>query len=262
MTIFEAIILGVLQGITEFIPISSSGHLLLIQRLFGIEENMFSFTIVVHVGTLIPVLIIYFKRIKSLIRNPFQKLTTLLILGTLPTVFVAVLFGDFINTLFGGEFLAYGFLITAVLLFVIDKSKNNHKQIRNITYVDAVLIGCIQSVAITPGISRSGSTILGGITRGLDRKSAANFSFLLSIPAIIGATVFEILNIMTGDTQAQFLITAPVIFGFISSIIAGYLSIKIMLRLIVISKMKYFAYYLIILGIIIIFDQLFLNFMF
>lgn len=262
MSILEALILGVLQGIAEFIPISSSGHLLLLQRIFGIEYNLFTFSVVVHVGTLIPVLVIYFNRVKSLIKNPFQKMTLLLILGTLPTVVVTLLFGDFIDRLFTGDFLAVGFLITAVFLFMIDRGWGGRKKLRHISYIDAIVVGLVQAVAITPGISRSGSTILGGISRGFDRKSAANFSFLLSIPAIVGATVLEIGNIITGDTETYFLLSAPVIVGFFASMIAGYLAIKVMLRLIVSSKMKYFAYYLIVVSILIFADRFFLNLVF
>ncbi|MCL1996618.1 MAG: undecaprenyl-diphosphate phosphatase [Defluviitaleaceae bacterium] len=262
MSVFEALVLGVLQGIAEFIPISSSGHLLLLQQIFGIEENLFTFTIVVHVGTLIPVLVIYFNRVKSLIRNPFQKMTLLLILGILPTVVVTLLFRDFIDRLFTGEFLAIGFLVTAVLLFVIDRSQSGRKKVRDISYFDAVFVGIIQAVAIAPGVSRSGSTIFGGVVRGFDKKSAANFSFLLSIPAIIGATMLEIFSIATGETATEFLLSTPVIVGFFSSMIAGYLAIKAMLKLIVVSKLKYFAYYLIVLGLFMLADQLFFNIVF
>ena len=252
MTILEAIILGIVQGIAEFLPISSSGHLLLLQQAFGLEENLFSFTIVVHVGTLIPVLIIYFNRIKSLIKNPFQKLTTLLIIGTLPTVVAALLFRNFINYLFTGGYLAIGFLITAIILLFIDNKDGGEKSIRNITYIDALVVGIIQAIAIAPGISRSGSTIFGAVSRNIDKKSAANFSFLLSIPAIVGATVLELYTIFTGEVSAQFLITTPVVVGFFAALVSGYLAIKIMLRLIVVSKLKYFSYYLIGLSILMI----------
>lgn len=259
MTVIEALILGILQGIAEFLPISSSGHLILVKQLFGIDENVFTFTIVVHIGTLLPVFIIYFNRIKSLIKNPFQKLTYLLLVGTLPTVIIAILFDNLIDTLFGGGFLSIGFLLTSLFLFIIDSKQNGTKKVRNISYLDAILIGIMQAVAITPGISRSGSTIFGAVLRGLDKKSAANFSFLLSIPAISGATVLEIFNIIRGETYASFLISTPVIVGFFASMVTGYLAIKVMLKLIVLSKMKYFAYYLIVLSLMIMANQLFFN---
>ncbi|MCL1935695.1 MAG: undecaprenyl-diphosphate phosphatase [Defluviitaleaceae bacterium] len=261
MSIFEAIILGILQGIAEFIPISSSGHLILLQRVFGIEENLFSFTILVHIGTLIPVLIIYFYRIKSIIFNPFQKLTLLLVVGTLPIVFFTLLFDNIVDMLFSGNFLVIGFLVTAIILLLVDSFKDKKKTIDKITYLDALSVGLMQSVAIVPGISRSGSTIFGGVLRGISKKDAANFSFLLSIPAIVGATVLEIINILQ-DSNQSFGVTFPDIFGFFSAMITGYFAIKIMLKLIINAKMKYFSYYLIGLSLIMIFDKIFTNFVF
>ena len=263
MTVIEGIILGILQGIAEFLPISSSGHLLLLQRVFGIEDNLFSFSIVVHVGSLIPVLVIYFSRIKSILFKPFQKITWLLILGTLPAVFVALFLEDLIDTLFTGDFIAVGFIITAIVMFLVDKAETGEKTEDDISIKDALIIGTAQALAIVPGISRSGSTIFGGITRGLNRKSAANFSFLLSIPAIAGATVLELFNHISSDYVAgDFFLTAPVIAGFFASMIAGFFAIKIMLKLIVAAKMKYFSYYLLVIAALIIFDQFFTNIVF
>ena len=260
MTVFQAIILGIVQGIGEFLPISSSGHLLLLQRFFGIEDNLLTFSIVVHVGTLIPVLIIYFNRIKGLIFKPFQKLTYLLIIGTLPAIVVALLFGDVLERIFSGNYLAVGFLITALILFIVDTRPGGEKDITETTYLDAIIIGVIQAFAITPGISRSGSTIFGGVTRKLDRKSAAEFSFLLSIPAIAGGAVLEILHLIRGEgAEAGFLLSAPVIVGFFVAMVVGYMAIKIMLKLVVNNKLKYFSVYLVILSIIILADQFFIG---
>ena len=261
MSVLEAIILGIVQGIGEFLPISSSGHLLLLQRFFGIEENLLTFNVVVHVGTLIPVIYIYFARIKDLVKNPFQKLTWLLVIGTLPAVFAALFLGDVVDRLFSGDYLAVGFLVTALLLIIIDmKPVKGSKSIREMSYLDAVVIGLIQMVAITPGISRSGSTIFGGTMRGLDKRAAADFSFLLAIPAIAGATVLEIFDIIRGGgASVSYFFTYPVILGFIVSILVGYLCIKLLLKLIVGRGLKPFAYYLMVLSVLILADQIFIR---
>lgn len=262
MTIFEAIVLGILQGFTEFLPVSSSGHLLLLQRMFGLEEGLLTFSIMVHIATLIPVLFVYYSRIKSLVKNPFQKMTLLLILGTLPTVIAALIFGSLIDELFTGNYLALGFIVTGIILVITDRYKDGLKNTDKITGKDAFFVGLTQAVAIMPGISRSGSTIFGAVVRGVDRKSAVNFSFLLSIPAIAGATVLEIRQILVGYTDLDFIFTAPVIIGFFAAMISGYLAIKLMLKIVAASKLSYFAYYLIIVAILILVDQHFTNIVF
>ena len=252
MSVFEAIILGIVQGIGEFLPISSSGHLLLLQRFFGIEENLLTFNVVVHVGTLVPVLWIYGHRLKGLIQKPFQKLTGLLMVGTLPAVGVALFLDDWVDRAFSGNYLAVGFLITALFLFIIDmkpRDKGEVRALKAMTYVDAGVIGLIQAVAIAPGISRSGSTIFGGVIRGLDKQSAADFAFLLAIPAIAGATVLEVFALLGRERLVtEAVISAPFVAGFFVAMGVGYVSIKLMLRLVVQARLRYFAYYLMVLS--------------
>lgn len=262
MTILEAIFLALLQGITDFLPISTSGHLLLFQRIFQQEEGRLTYIIVLHVATLIPVIVIYFNRIKSLVKNPFQKLMLLLIIGTIPAVIVALLFGDFIDTLFTGNFLPYGFLATAVILMLTDRAKQGKKDADAITRTDALFVGLAQALAIIPGISRSGATIGAAVARDVEREEAANFSFLLSIPAAMGATVLEIRQIIIGETSLDFVFSLPVVIGFFVAMAACYISIKIMLKLVVASKLKYFSYYLILVAGLILFDQFVTNFVF
>jgi len=251
MTIFEAIILGVLQGFTEFLPISSSGHLLLVQRLFGLEEGLLTFSVVVHIATFIPVLVVYYDRVKSLVRNPLQKMTLLLFLGTLPTVIAALVFSDFIDELFTGNFLAWGFILTAVIMIITDKLKDGPKNTDEITWKDAVAVGLMQAVAIIPGVSRSGATIFGGVVRGVERKSALHYSFLLSIPAIAGATVLELRHVFAGHTDLDMIFTLPVAAGFLAAMVSGYLAIKLMLRIVAACRLRYFAYYLIVVSVLI-----------
>ena len=262
MTIFEAVFLAMLQGVTDFLPISTSGHLLLFQRIFGQEEGRLTYIIVLHVATLIPVIVIYFNRIKSLVKNPFQKLMLLLILGTIPAVIAALFLGDVIDTLFTGNFLPYGFLVTAIILICTDRAKQGRKKGEDITRWDALWVGFAQAIAIIPGVSRSGSTIGAAVWRDVDREEAANFSFMLSIPAAMGATVLEIRQIIIGATSLDFVFSLPVVIGFFVAMAACYISIKIMLKMVVASKLKYFSYYLIVVATLILFDQFVTNFVF
>lgn len=263
MTVLQAVILGIIQGITEFLPVSSSGHLVLLQTVFGINEPGILFDVILHIGTLIPVLIIFWKDIAGLIKKPFQKMSYLLVLATLPTVVAALLFGDQIDVLFSGaQYLAIGFFVTAIVLMYADRASNGHKKVENISYFDALCVGIMQALAVIPGISRSGSTIAGGLFRNFSRESAARFSFLLSIPAIVGATVLQVRNIVTGRVILEELSLLPTIFGFVASMLAGYLSIRFMLEIIKKSKLSWFSYYTIVLGILILVDQFITNIFF
>lgn len=256
LNILQAVILGIVQGVAEFLPISSSGHLVLLQKVFGITEPSMTFDVILHVGTLIPVFFVFRKDLFALIKKPFQKMTYLLAIGTLPAVIVSLLFGDFIDNLFQtGALLSLGFLITGVLLLWADSIIEGDKQGRDITYTDAVFIGCMQAIAITPAISRSGSTIAGSLNCKLKRETAAKFSFLLSIPAILGAVVLELADLATGSVALGGLSPVAVIFGFTASMLSGYLSIRFMLKLIKECKLKYFSFYVFGLAAFIAFDQ-------
>ncbi len=260
MTIIQAVILGILQGLAEFLPISSSGHLTLFQKIFNITEGTMFFTIVVHVGTLIPVLIVYRKDILGLLKNPFQKYTYLIIVGTLPAVVVALLFEDTIEILFsGGQLLGLGFIFTGVILTLTEKMPEGRRKKEDMTYVDATLIGCMQGLAILPAVSRSGSTIVGALGRKITREDAAKFSFLLSIPAICGALVLEVLKMFLEGNFEVGLPLDVILFGFFSSMLSGYLAINVMLMIIKKAKLKYFAYYVFLLGILVILDQTILH---
>ncbi len=260
MTIIQAIILGILQGMAEFLPISSSGHLTLFQKIFGITEGTMFFSVILHVGTLIPVLVVYRKEIFELLKNPFQKYTYLILVGTVPAIIFALLFDDLIESLFsGGQLLGVGFIITGILLTLSDKLPEGHKKKENITYVDSFFIGCMQALAIFPAISRSGSTIVGALSRKITREEAAKFSFLLSIPAISGALVLEILKLYIRKETSIDLALDVILFGFFSSMLSGYLAINFMLFIIKKAKLKYFAYYVFILGFFVILDQAIFN---
>ena len=243
MTLIEAIILGIIQGLAEFLPVSSSGHLMVFHRLLGIESNdNLTFIVVLNLGTLLPLLFIFRKDILELIKQPFQKTVALLLIATIPIVIATILFGSFIEGLFQStQFLAFGFLITGTILILTDRISHNDRLIKNMHYLDAVIIGLVQAIAVFPGLSRSGSTISAALARKIDREEAAKFSFLMSIPAAFGALVFRILRIFTGHILITDLNFLNLIVGFVAAAISGYLSINFMMNLIKKAKLKYFA---------------------
>ena len=261
MTLLEAIILGIIQGLSEFLPISSSGHLALGHMLFGLEEEGLLFTVMIHMGTLIPVLIVYRKDIITLIKKPFQKLTYLLIIATLPAVIVALFFEDMVEQAFASmRFLAAGFVITAIVLILTDKIRRNTKKTAEITYMDALIIGVAQGIAVFPGISRSGSTIAAALSRGIAREDAAKFAFLMSIPAILGAMVLQISHIVRGNILIDNINFINLGAGFLAAMLSGYLAINFMLTAVKKAKLSYFAYYVLILAAFIFIGVFFLGF--
>ena len=250
MTLFEAIILGIIQGLAEFLPISSSGHLGLGFYFFGLEEEGLLFHIAVHVATLIPVCIVFWRDIWALIKKPFQKMTYLLIVATLPAVVVGLLFRGMVEALLASlQFLAVGFLVTGAVLLFSDRIKKTGKKSADITYIDALIIGIAQGIAIFPGISRSGSTISAALARGINREDAAKFVFLMSIPAILGGLVLEIFELMQGGATAFADIDFVVLGGgFVAAMLSGYLAVNFMLAAIKRAKLRYFAYYVFVLA--------------
>jgi undecaprenyl-diphosphatase len=254
MNILQAVILGIIQGVAEFLPISSSGHLAVLERVFGITEPAMTFDIVVHLGSLMAVLVVFRKDILEILKHPFSKMTWLLIVGTIPTVIAAFFFKDALENVFRtGLPLAFAFLVTGVLLVFADRFKEGTKSVGDISYLDALVVGCMQAVGIPPGISRSGATITGALARGLTREAAARFSFLLSIIAIAGAGVLEAADIIR-EPSAVNVGALPMVFGFLSSALVGYLAIQWLLKLIKSCKLKYFAYYVAVLAVLIFVD--------
>jgi undecaprenyl-diphosphatase len=263
LSVLEAVILGIVQGFTEFLPVSSSGHLNLLQKVFGIEEPALTFDIFLHMATLIPVLFIFWKDIWKLIKKPFQKTTYLLIVGTLPLVAVAVFFKGYIDALFqSGALLGVCFLITGLILMAADSAPRGHKNLDTMKYTNALFVGIIQAIAVIPAISRSGSTIGASLFAGLDRESAARFAFLLSIPAILGGMVMEVKAAVTEGADFFALGLIPMWAGFAAAVICGFIAIKIMLKVIKTKRLIYFSYYVLVLGTLIIFDQTFFRFFF
>ena len=242
MEIAYIVILGIVQGLTEFLPVSSSGHLVLLESLFDINVDIILLNVFLHIGSLLAVLIYYRKTLWQLLRHPFNKTTLYLILATIPTVVIVLLFSDFIEASFGGSYLSVGFLVTALFMVIASFNYNKTNEMDKKT---AVFMGFIQGLATLPGISRSGSTLTAGVVLGKDKKQVADFSFLMSIPIILGSLIFECVKI-----DSFTLPIAEVIIGMIFSFIFGYIAIKWMIEIVKKARLYYFSIYLIILAII------------
>ncbi|MBW3003901.1 undecaprenyl-diphosphate phosphatase [Candidatus Woesearchaeota archaeon] len=248
ISLLQAIILGIVQGITEWLPVSSSGHLVIFQEWMGLSAPLI-FDIFLHVGTLIVILLVFWKDIieilKSLFRLDFKshygKLLLFIIIGSIPTALIGYYFNDAFTGFFQNlTVVGIALLVTGCLLFF---SERFEKQ-KGLNAIDSILIGIVQGLAIIPGISRSGSTISVGLLRGVDKKLVAKFSFLLSVPAVIGATILEY------DAAAVSVNFMPIIVGTAVSVIVGYLSLRWLLRLIIQKKFHYFSYYCFVVGIV------------
>ena len=263
MTYFQAVFLGILQGITEFFPISSSGHLVLAQKVLGIHENplIFTFNIYVHFGTLLAVLTVFRNSIITLIKGCYDSLRSLIanrisisevykssheirigsgiIIGSFPAVIVGLTMKDFIEGLFHSEisvFIALFFTGCVLMITFITKKNINH-----IGLINGLLIGLAQALAIIPGISRSGLTISTALFLGVKREEAGEFSFLLSIPVILGATILTIKdNVETGLSTLHWDVA---VIGTFVSFISGWISLVFLMRVIRQGELGYFGYY-------------------
>lgn len=263
MTWWQALILGIVQGLGEFLPISSSGHLVLFQNIFGIVGDELLFDTVLHLGTLVAVFIVFWQDIVALIKKPFCRLTLMLIVATIPAVIAAVFFGDFIDRIFGGEFLGYGFLFTAIILLLTGTIRDTNKDtdVNNITMKQAIIMGIMQMVAIMPGVSRAGSTICAGLYAKGNREAVTKFSFLLSIPAILGSLVYQIKDLVN-ITQLEHISIPNIALGTVAAAIAGVLSLKLMVKLVRQGKLWLFGIYVGVLGLMVLLDQMVFNIFF
>ena len=250
MTILVALILGIVQGLTEFLPVSSSGHLMLLNSVFKIDGNFLFIEIVLHVATLLAVIIVLRKEIWYLVKNPFSKQMKNLVIATIPTVFIVFIFKFLTNSVFeNAKILPVTFMITALFLvlsqFVSDKNLNLDES--EMKTFSCLMMGVMQGFAVLPGISRSGSTICTGLIMGENKEKSAKFSFLMSIPIILASLVYEIVFSSCEVLSTQIL---PIIVSFLSAFIVGILSIKFMLKIVSKSKLYYFAFYLFVLSIL------------
>lgn len=267
MTYLESIILGIVQGLAEFLPISSSGHLALLQHFFGVQgDKILMFTVMLHIGTLVSVFIMYWHDIWELIKElfimiadlctgkglrlaerPVRKLGLMIIVATIPTALMGLLFNDFFESLNENLlFIGFGFLITGFLLYFSEKIGKARNGIEQMNFRNGIFIGILQGIAICPGISRSGSTMVGGLFTGLTREFAVRFAFLISIPSILGAAIVELPDALRTSTDSA--MAGPMIVGVVVAAICGVLAIKAMIKVVVDQKLKYFSYYVWVLG--------------
>lgn len=252
MSIFQSILLGLVQGFTEFLPISSSGHLVLFGSLFNLDENSrLLFFAMLHVATLIAVLIYFFRDLIKLTLKDYWIIG----LGTLPAVLIGVLFKDFLESLFSYPVLnSLTLVITGMINLVADKKLHtgvaDKTESTSLTpgWRSAIMVGIAQAISIIPGISRSGATVAAGVLMDLPRAQAFKYSFFLSIPAILGASLLEI-----GDHVRQtnsFSLTLAEWLGLLAAFIAGLLSLKLFSLVIHQARLKWFGYYVIIVGVV------------
>ena len=257
-----AAFLGLVQGLCEFLPVSSSGHLALFSTLtnnVGAEFGTPFFTVMLHVATLIAVLIVYREQVLAILRHPIQPLTLYLIIATLPTVAVALILKkwDALDKwLDENNLLGVCFLLTAIILTVselMSRRRKATKSIKTMRWTDALVIGGMQAVGVLPGVSRSGATIAGALGMRLDRKSAADFSFLLSIPAILGGLVLELYKFVKEPAALDltFSFGAALILAMLVAAISGYFAVRFMIRLITKKGLLGFAIYTAVLGVIV-----------
>ncbi|UQZ89513.1 hypothetical protein C4J81_09980 [Deltaproteobacteria bacterium Smac51] len=246
--IVVAIILGLVQGLGEFLPISSSGHLVLAQAVFGLEEPEVAFDLVLHLGTLTAVFFFYRDTLMTLISElrylpgalisparmrelftgrPDFRFGLLVLIGTIPTGLIGLILKDFFKAhFFSVTSVGVALLITGVLLRLVGRRGRIGREAKDMTIVDALIIGLVQGVAIVPGFSRSGFTICAALFAGLSRETAAKYSFILSIPAIVGAAILEI-----GDDMATRFGSVDFLAGFVTAAVCGYLALSLLVRL-------------------------------
>lgn len=260
MNYLMSVALGFVQGVAEFLPISSSGHLSLLQSWFGMEEPDNLFNVLLHFATLIAVCVVYWRDIVDMIREffrcvaslvggkkesgpvpPARRLILMIILATLPLVVILPI-EDKVEALGGSNlYVGIALLLTGVILFVSDRIARGKKTERTITIKDALLVGCAQAVAVIPGLSRSGCSIAAGMAVGFDRTFAVRFSFLLSLPAVLGATLLKVIDVVKDGIDTSLL---PIyLVGMVVAGVVGYFSIRLVNLLAQKNKFGRFAYY-------------------
>jgi len=248
MTLFDALWLGIVQALTEFLPVSSSGHLVVLQHLFGLTEPMLAFDVLLHVGSLLAVIVFYRRRLWQLVVSVFRparaprgrRLILMIVLASVPAAVVGVGFEEFFEQLFSSpSAVGIFWLLTAGLLFGASRLSEGQKTADDVTVSDALLIGLFQAVAILPGVSRSGATIVAAILCGLKAKEAADFSFLIYLPAIFGATVLK-LGDLSGVARDELIVYG---FGAVVAAVVSYAAIWLLLRLLQRRVIQPFAWY-------------------
>jgi len=266
--LLNAIIIGLVQGLTEFLPVSSSGHLVLSQYLLGVEMPGMTFEIFLHFGTLISVFWVFRRRLWKIIlsfvalfkKDEWAQFTTstdrwfglLLVLGCIPTALIGFALEDYVTQAFDSvKFVGIALLVTGILLWIADALPGGKKDIHRTKIFDALFIGTFQGLAIFPGISRSGSTISAALFRRMDKRVAAEYSFLLSAPVILGATLLEVYDLISANVELAGHWTVYLL-GVTVSALAGIFAINFFIKLLVNNKLRYFSIYCWIVGLVVI----------
>lgn len=265
MNSLEALFMGLLQGFTEYLPVSSSGHLTIASELFGIDgESNLMFTITVHVATVLSTIVVLGGEIMHLIKglfgktvpgasglnclNPDQRYVLNIVVSMIPIGIVGVFFKDKVEAIFGSGLLVVGIclLVTALLLSFSYFARPRQKE--NISLLDAFIIGLSQAVAVLPGLSRSGTTIATGLLLGNKKQNMAQFSFLMVIPPILGEALLDVLKMFKGENLGGSIGTWPLVIGFVAAFVSGCVACKWMIGIVKKGKLIYFAYYCVIVG--------------
>jgi undecaprenyl-diphosphatase len=258
MSILQAFILGIIQGLTEFLPVSSSGHLELGKAIFGLELNgtdSLTFDVIVHAGTALSTIFVFRKDIANIFKgmlkwewNAEWKFAVNVLISMIPAAFVGLFFQDQIEYLFQGQILLVGamLIITGLLLFLADRAKKTHRAVKP---SDAIIVGISQAIAILPGISRSGATISTSVLLGIDRERAARFSFLMVLPLIIGKSLLDVKDIVSGEIDTAAVGDVQLLVGFFAAFGAGLFACNWMINLVKRANLRWFAYYCFAVGI-------------
>ncbi|MBQ7640195.1 MAG: undecaprenyl-diphosphate phosphatase [Bacteroidales bacterium] len=249
MSWFEALILGLVQGLTEFLPVSSSGHLAIGKALFGIETADLRFEIIVHAATVLATIVVFRKEILRLLQGLFKfklndetRYILLILLSMIPVFVVGIFFKDYVEALFGEGLVVVGcaLLVTALLLFLSEALKRRNAEGGPVTWKSALWMGLAQAIAVIPGLSRSGSTIATGLLCGVKKEEVAQFSFLMVLIPILGEAFLDLVG---GDAAASTVGALPLIVGFIAAFVSGLFACKVMIALVKKAKLKWFALY-------------------
>lgn len=263
MNLLHAILLGIIQGLTEFIPVSSTAHLLIGQQLFGIpaDDAMFSFLVIVQLGTLISLFAFYWQELLGIAKatldfrrsTPERNLGIYIIVATIPALIAGYLLKDAVEALFGQPMLQASIRLfsAAVLLTLAELLTRKNRTLESMTWLDALIVGLFQIIAVFPGASRSGTTISGGMFRGFDRPSAARFAFLMSVPVMLAAGGYEMLDVIRMPNLGEFLPLLAV--GFVTAAIVGWFAIKWLIDYLSKRSLYVFAIYCGVIGAIVFF---------
>jgi len=263
MTLFQSFLLGIIQGLTEFIPVSSTAHLLIGQQLLGIpaSDAMFSFLVIVQLGTIVSLIVFYWNDLLSLVKAFFAKpfsteenqLAWYIIIATIPALIAGYLLKDAVEALFKNPFLEASIRLfsAAILLTLAELLTRKNRSLDSMNWLDALIVGLFQIIAVFPGASRSGSTISGGMFRGFDRPAAARFAFLMSVPVMLAAGGYQSLDVIQMPNLGQFLPLLAV--GFVTAAIVGWFAVKWLIDYLSKHSLYVFAAYCAIVGAIVFF---------